>query len=507
MLIPAANRMTHFARSCPPCTVIALAAVLLMLLAGCTAMPIQPVSEGTVPGAVATEAPAEEAAATAAPAEESAATGPASGPASVAAIAVPAGEPEEYNGMTVGFTQEGYAYRGDPNAPVVMFEFSDFQCPYCARYFVQTEPALNESYVKPGTLRVVFRDMPLADLHPAAPAAHEAAACAAEQGAALFWAMHDQIFRTQTVWGNLGDPSAEFANLAETIGADMDAYNACIAAGEKPALVEERLNEALSLGFNGTPSFIFATPALTETFTLVGAQPFELFAQTIDSLAAGEAPTSAEAAPDPSAAQGQQEGIPAWASPEGKAVDPNNPGFTMYGDQTRGDADAPIVIVEFSDFQCPYCLRHHTDTQPALDSNYVDTGKVRFIFKHFPLAMHPQAPAAGVAAECASDQGQFWEMYDLLFETVDAWSVADPSPVFVDLAAQLGLDTDAFSACLADPAVAQRVAADQADGAQFVQGTPTFILLYGDGGRIIPGALPLETFAAELDSILTEVGG
>jgi protein-disulfide isomerase len=151
-------------------------------------------------------------------------------------------------------------------------------------------------------------------------------------------------------------------------------------------------------------------------------------------------------------------------------------------------------------------MRHHLETQPVLDEQYVDTGKVRFVFKHFPLPIHPQAPAAGAAAECASDQGAFWEMYDLLFANVDAWSVDNPSPVLTDLANQIELDTDAFAACLEDEATAARVASDLTDGSQYVQGTPTFIILYGGGGQIIPGALPAETFTQELDRILAEIG-
>lgn len=468
--------------------------LLALLAAGCSALPIR-TPGGTVP--VSTDTPTEEVATEEPSTEESA-----SGGVSAAEGPVVTGV-EEYNGMTVGFTAEGLPFRGDPNAPVIMNEFSDYQCPYCARHFVQTEPAINESLVKTGELMVVFRDLPLVDLHPNAPAAHEAALCVADQGAALFWAMHDQIFRTQTVWSNLSDPTAELANLAGVAGADLDAYNNCMAGNEREADVQARLNEGLALGFNGTPSFMLTAAGASESYSLVGAQPYDVFAQNISALAAGEVPPIA-AEQEAAAAQ---TGIPAWAAPEGNAVDPNNPGFTLFGDQTRGNADAPVVIVEFSDFQCPYCARHHVDTQPVLDEQFVDTGKVRFVYKHFPLPNHPQAPAAGIAAECASDQGAFWEMYDLLFATIDTWSVSDPSPALIDLADQLELDTDAFAACLEDEAVAARIAADMSDGAQYVQGTPTFIILYGQGGQIIPGALPAETFVEELNRILGEIGG
>jgi predicted DsbA family dithiol-disulfide isomerase len=89
-------------------------------------------------------------------------------------------------------------------------------------------------------------------------------------------------------------------------------------------------------------------------------------------------------------------------------------------------------------------------------------------------------------------------MNDLLFDRVTEWSVTEPNLVFVDLAQELGLDTAAFEACLTDPSVAERIQSDLADGAPYVQGTPTFIVLQGGQGRIIPGALPLGAFRAEL---------
>jgi protein-disulfide isomerase len=141
-----------------------------------------------------------------------------------------------------------------------------------------------------------------------------------------------------------------------------------------------------------------------------------------------------------------------------------------------------------------------------LDEQYVESGKVLWVFKHFPLNIHPQAPAAGVAAECAAEQGMFWEMNDALFGDVEAWSIEEPAPIFEELAAGLGLDGAAFATCLADPAMLERVNADMAEGQQFVQGTPTFIIVRGNQGSIIPGALPAPTFSEVLDEELAEAG-
>ena len=373
-----------------------------------------------------------------------------------------------------------------------------------ARYFVQTEPAINENYVRTGKLRVVFREFPIQELHPNAPAAHKASLCVAEQGADLYWEMHSKLFQTQTEWSNSVDPLPVFERLAEEAGADLDAYKQCMAtvdAAKQPA-IDAGLADGQKAGVSGTPSFQFVG-AEGEPYLLVGAQPFDQFALYIDSMLAGEKPPVPE-----EQAQGDQE-IPFWATAEGWIPDPERPGFNMAGDEYRGNPDAKVTVVEFSDFQCPFCKQHVEETQPALDEEFVDSGKVMWVFKHFPLSIHPQAPAAGAAAECAADQGKFWEMHELLFANQGKWSVEDPNPAFEELATEAGLDADAFTACLEDAKTAERVTSDMSEGAPFVQGTPTFIVLYNGEGQIIPGALPLDTFKQVLQDAIdkTESAG
>ncbi|OUC08068.1 hypothetical protein RY27_11200, partial [Litorilinea aerophila] len=97
----------------------------------------------------------------------------------------------------------------------------------------------------------------------------------------------------------------------------------------------------------------------------------------------------------------------------------------------------------------------------------------------------------------------FWAMHDLIFQNVEAWSINEPNPVFIDLATQLELDPDAFAACLEDEEMHARVQSDMNDGAPYVRGTPTFIVLYGNQGTVIPGALPVESFTEILDEALS----
>lgn len=408
-----------------------------------------------------------------------------------------------FESMPVGYTQDGHIFRGNPDAPITVYEFSDYQCPFCARHFAQTEPALNETYVQGGQIRIVFMDFPLVQIHPNAPMASTAALCAGEQSPVAFWKMHSLIFETQNDWENSVEPMAFFEGLSSQLDIDSEAFAKCLESGRTEAVIERSYATGRALGFSGTPSFQFVVEESGESYNLVGAQPFDRFASWIDALAAGEVPPEARQTAD-EAPEGEPQ-IPFWATEEGLAADPDKPGYTMAGDTYRGSLDAEVVIVEYSDYQCPFCKRHTTQTQPTLDSEFVDTGQVRWVFKHFPLNIHPQAPMAGVAAECAGEQGQFWEMHELLFESVPNWSVRDPKPALLDLSEELGLDAEAFDVCLDDESIMARVESDFAEGRPFVQGTPTFIVMAGGQGRIIPGALPAETFVQAVQEIIDSV--
>ncbi|MFN2203638.1 MAG: DsbA family protein [Caldilineaceae bacterium] len=409
---------------------------------------------------------------------------------------------EEFNGIPVGLTVSGLPYKGDPDAPVILVEFSDYQCPFCGRHFVQTEPALTEKYVRNGQMRSVFVDFPLEGLHPNAPAAHAASLCVLDQGSVEnYWKMHGALFTSVDEWGSVFDPTDIFLRLAEESGADADAVKACLDDGTVRQDVNASVDFSMSQGFQGTPSFQLIRVEDGAMSQFSGAQPFEQFEAQIDLLLSGGMPeqTAQEA--------GGAAEIPFWATPEGWQPDPDRPGYNMAGDEYKGDIDAPIQVIEFSDFQCPYCRRHAQDAQPTLDEKYVDTGEILWIFKHFPLTIHPQAPAAGVAAECAAEQGKFWEMAEALFNSQSEWSVSDPNPVLSGVAEDLGLDMEAFSACLDDEEMANRVASDTEDGAPFVRGTPTFIILHDGSGSIVPGALPVDSFTQIFDELLAAGGG
>lgn len=406
-----------------------------------------------------------------------------------------------YEGMTVGFTEDGLPFIGEPDAAVTVVEYSDYLCPFCFRHTTETAPTLLEQYAGGGDVNFVFVDLPLVSLHPTAPLGHQAALCVAEQGAAFFWAYHDSLFFNQSQWSSLPDPTDYLAQTAEALGVDMGAYETCMTSGTTVPIVDERVAQGTAIGFNGTPSFQFLSNSSGDVYELVGAYPTETFQSYLDAMVAGEAP------PDAAADDGEPEGLPLWANEEGLAADPARPGYTVAGDPYNGNADAEVVVIEFSDFQCPACQRHALEAQPVIDEMFVDTGEVMWVYKHFPLSMHPQAAVAAAAAECAGDQGAFFEMDHLLFETQEDWSIDDPDPVFVELAGELGLDAATFSACLAGREGLERVLDDLYDATGVVSQTPTFVIVYGGQGRRLEGARSAEDFVAILETQLESANG
>lgn len=170
------------------------------------------------------------------------------------------------------------------------------------------------------------------------------------------------------------------------------------------------------------------------------------------------------------------------------------PRFTVSGveDLSKGDAKAPITIVEFSDFECPYCRRAQAS---LLKVQEVYQDKVRMVFRHYPLPFHAKAPKASEAAQCAADQGKFWPMHDLLFSDKSKLDVVDLKAA----AKTLGLDVAVFDKCLDSDKHAARIEADLTEGKKLgVTGTPTFFI---NGIRIV-GAQPFEKFKEVIDEEL-----
>ncbi len=178
----------------------------------------------------------------------------------------------------------------------------------------------------------------------------------------------------------------------------------------------------------------------------------------------------------------------------------------ISGAPTLGRADAPVTIVEFSDFECPFCQRHFTQTWPEIKRDYVDTGKVRYVFLDFPLEqIHFKARKAAEAAHCAAEQGRFWEMHDLLFAQNGNLDVGQ----YGNYAKTLGLEAFAFDLCLGSGKQAAKINRNLASGTSIgINATPSFIITKterGDivsGGSLITGAQPYEQFREAIDRAL-----
>jgi protein-disulfide isomerase len=170
-----------------------------------------------------------------------------------------------------------------------------------------------------------------------------------------------------------------------------------------------------------------------------------------------------------------------------------------------GDPNASVAIVEFSDFQCPYCHKHQQTTLPALGEKYLSTGKARYFFVDYPLEFHSHALEAAVAGACAHQQGAFWKMHDLLFENQSRLA---PS-LYPQLADTVGLDRRRFESCLADPQIKRQIDEHVALGdAAGVQGTPAFLIGRLQNGvlteaRVLSGAQPLSSFEHVLEKYIT----
>jgi protein-disulfide isomerase len=175
----------------------------------------------------------------------------------------------------------------------------------------------------------------------------------------------------------------------------------------------------------------------------------------------------------------------------------------------KGASDARVTLVEFTDYQCPFCARHHRETVPRLLDTYVKTGKVRYVVRDFPLeSIHPAAVKAAEAPHCAAEGGKYWEMHERLFANPKALSPDD----LVAHAQALGLDSQAFKSCLEVGKYAIRVRQAQAEGARAgVRGTPSFFLGLTDPKSdkltavvAIRGAHPFASFEAAIEKLLAQ---
>ena len=406
-----------------------------------------------------------------------AAQAPGAQPAPAPPAQPPAAPPAVYR--EVKFRPDDPA-RGPANAKLTVVLFSDFQCPFCAR----VEPSLKQlEEAFPGQVRIVWKHQPL-PMHPDALPAAFAAEAAREQG--KFWQMHARLFENQRALDG-----ASLARYAKEIGLDVRRFQQALTAKKAEARIQEDRRLAEAVDASGTPTMFF------NCRQVVGARPFpdlraaaEEELRKADALLGGKKPDAgfherackanlssapAAAAPVPAGATGGD--LPSGAL-EIRADDP-----------VRGNAKAPVTLVLFSDFQCPFCANVEP-TLAEVQKQYGD--KVRIVWKHQPLSFHPNAFPAAEAAEAAREQGKFWQMHDKLFA-----SQRELSPeTYERIAREIGLDVKRFQESTRSGRFRGRIQSDQQLASRVgANGTPTMFV----NGEKVAGAVPFGTLKAVID--------
>ncbi len=384
--------------------------------------------------------------------------------------------------------------RGPSDALVTIVVFSDFQCPFCAR----VEPTITRLLDTYGQdVRLVWMNNPLGFHINARPAAMAALEAFEQGGDPMFWALHAKLFENQNDLSR-----ANIERFAQEVGLRMGELRAALDQDEHEPVILSQQTLAQSLGATGTPSFFI------NGRNLRGAQPYEAFALLVDeelakarALVARGTPRAqvyAETTRNGATTQqmlAQDGTAPVDVPSEVRRVDLPAP----RNAPSLGSARAPVVIQEISDFQCPFCSR----VQPTIARLLQEyEGRVRLVWRDFPLPFHPNAsPAAQAAREVYRQRGdaKFWAYNELLFANQRDLT----RETLERLAQEVGginmaqfrraLDTERHRA-----AVEADAAAVQAVG---VNGTPGFII----NGQMISGAVPYEQFQAAVERALAEL--
>ena len=381
---------------------------------------------------------------------------------------------------------EGLPQIGDPDAPVTLIEFTDYQCPFCQRA-EQTVGRLRATYGD--ALRVVVAERPLPAHDRARPAALAALAADAQ---GKFETMHAGLF---ALAGNLTE--ASIVSTARQSGLDLAHFE--VDRNAAPLAPSEQLAERM--GVTGTPTFF------VNGRRIVGAQPYETFRDVVEErltaaralLASGVRPRDVYAGLiangiDHAAGEAKEQGA-ACANENCNGGPDDSPGgdavesVPIDGAPARGPSGASITIVSFGDFECPYSAKAEA-TLRAIESAH--PGDVRVVFKNMPLPIHLQARLAALAALAADAQGHFWDFHDRVFSRAGA---PIDRAALDKIAAELGLDMARFSRDIDDESIAAHLARDEADARTLaVRGTPTFFV---NGHRLV-GAQPESAFEAAI---------
>lgn len=379
--------------------------------------------------------------------------------------------------------------KGPADAPVTIVVVSDFQCPFCSR----VEPTITQIMQDyKGKVRVVWRNNPLPFHQNAMPAAELAMEAMDQGGSDKFWKAHDKLFSNQQALAR-----ENLDNYAKELGLDATKYKAAMESHTHKAKIEADQQLATKLDARGTPAFFINGRSLS------GAQPLDKFKEIIDDelkrtdklVKSGVAKNQIYAALTKNAKTEKSADAPAAPQQPRRLPDPKAVYAVPIGNSpAKGPSDALITIVEFSDFECPFCSR----VNPTVKQIHETYGKdVRVIFKQNPLPFHQNAGPAAQAALEARDQGKFWEMHDKLFENQKALAKDN----LEGYAKELGLNVAKFKTALETNKHKSEIDADQKLARDLgASGTPSFFI----NGRSLRGAQPFDAFKTVIDEELAK---
>ena len=341
---------------------------------------------------------------------------------------------------------------GDVNAEVVLVEYSSMTCPFCGRHQAQTQPQLLENHINSNKIKYVYKHFVRNDVDIQAA---NAAECSGEQG--QFFEFLDLVFDNQD---QISPVNLE--NWAEQLDLDMDQWRICQQNEEHRSKVLADTQEGQSNGVRGTPGFLLNGELIS------GAQPYNTFAAAINSALGDDKSQPIE---------------------EDESVDE----IDFSNNRAEGNSNADVFIVKYNSLTCPFCSRHHRQTVPQIRENYVETDKVWRVFKHF--VRNDIDVMAANAAECAGDQGQFFEYVDLVFDNQENINEAN----LQTWAQELNLNMDMWRRCQRNEDHREKILADTQEGQDLgIRGTPGFFI----NDEKVSGAQPYSTFANIIDNEL-----
>jgi len=343
--------------------------------------------------------------------------------------------------------------RGDPNAPITLEEFADFHCSFCRRA-VKVTGQLMENYS--GQIRWVFRHFPLrTSPGQGSFLTHEASVCAQEQG--KFWEFHSFAMSS-----NRPPTRAQIFSFPANHGLNVAQFQECVDSHKYQDFIIEESEEGRRRGVRGTPAFFM------NDYKVTGARPYEHFSDMIEGIL------------DPAKKDLLEKRIERRREPKEKVTFDD-----LEGKPALGPKDAPVILVEFGDYHCPFCKRALPTVNQIME-NY--KGKIRRVWRHFPLSFHKGAERTHQAAACAHEQGKFWDYHAGLFSVRPG---AGGDAAYIKLAQEAGLNKKKFKTCLESGKYQELIKQEVAKGVSYgVSGTPSFFI----NGNQISGAQPYEAF-------------